>query len=83
MSMQLGVMPIVSTVGGLSEYQPPGCPPIGIDDVPGLAAAFDELADPFTATLLGAAAARHYTERFSVECAVDGLWKVLTEVLSR
>jgi glycosyltransferase involved in cell wall biosynthesis len=81
LSMQLGVMPIVSTAGGLSEYQPPGCPPLGIDDVAGLAAAFDELADPFTATLLGAAAARHYTERFAVDCAVDGLWKVLTEVL--
>ena len=32
LSMQLGVMPIVSTVGGLSEYQPPGNPPIGIDE---------------------------------------------------
>ena len=83
LSMQLGVMPIVSTVGGLPEYQPPGCPPIGIDDVAGLAAAFDELADPFTATLLGAAAARHYSARFTVDCTVDGLWKVLSEVLSR
>src|SRR5437660_12371090 len=26
LSMQLGVMPIVSTVGGLPEYQPPGGP---------------------------------------------------------
>jgi glycosyltransferase involved in cell wall biosynthesis len=83
LSMQLGVMPIVSTAGGLPEYQPPGCPPIGIDDVAGLAAAFDELADPFTATLLGASAARHYAERFTLDCAVDGLWKLLTEVLSR
>jgi hypothetical protein len=31
----------------------------GVDVVAGLAAAFDELADPFTATLRGAAAARH------------------------
>jgi glycosyltransferase involved in cell wall biosynthesis len=83
LSMQLGVMPIVSTIGGLPEYQPPGYPPLGIDDVAGLAAAFDELADPFTATLLGAAAARHYAERFTVDCAVDCLWKLLTEVLSR
>jgi glycosyltransferase involved in cell wall biosynthesis len=83
LSMQLGVMPIVSTVGGLPEYQPPGFPPIDIDDVAGIAAAFDELADPFTATLLGAAAARHYTELFTVDCTVDGLWKLLTEVLSR
>ncbi|MBY0441853.1 MAG: glycosyltransferase, partial [Mycobacteriaceae bacterium] len=28
LSMQLGVMPIVSTVGGLPQYQPPGCAPI-------------------------------------------------------
>ena len=67
LSMQLGVTPIVSPVGGLPEYQPPSCPPIGIDDVAGLAAAFDELADPFTATLRGAAAARHYALRFAVD----------------
>ena len=60
--MQLGVMPIVSTVGGLPEYQPPVFPPVGVDNVAGLTAAFDELADPLTATLRGAAAARHYAE---------------------
>jgi glycosyltransferase involved in cell wall biosynthesis len=82
LSMQLGVMPMVSTVGGLPEYQPPGCPPIDVDDVAGLVAAFDELADPFTSTLLGAAAARHYTEHFAVDRAVDGLWNLLSDVLS-
>ena len=46
LSMQLGVTPIVSTAGGLPEFQPPGCPPVGVDDVAGLATAFDELADP-------------------------------------
>jgi glycosyltransferase involved in cell wall biosynthesis len=82
LSMQLGVMPIVSSVGGLPEYQPPSCPPIGIEDVAGLAAAFDELADPFTATLRGAAAARHYALRFAVDCIADCLLDVITEVLA-
>jgi glycosyltransferase involved in cell wall biosynthesis len=80
LSMQLGVMPIVSPAGGLPEYQPPGFPPVGADDVGGLTAAFDELADPWTATLRGSLASRHYAEHFSVESAVDGLVNVLTEV---
>jgi glycosyltransferase involved in cell wall biosynthesis len=80
LSMQLGVMPIVSPVGGLPEYQPPVFPPIAVDNVAGLTAAFDELSDPLTATLRGAAAARHYAEWFAVDHAVDGLWNVLTAV---
>jgi glycosyltransferase involved in cell wall biosynthesis len=80
LSMQLGVMPIVSPAGGLPEYQPPGFPPVEVDDVSGLTAAFDELADPCTATLRGSLAARHYAEHFSVDHAVDGLLNVLTEV---
>jgi glycosyltransferase involved in cell wall biosynthesis len=82
LSLQLGVMPIISTAGGLPEYQPPGCPPVGIDDIAGLAAAFDALADPVTATLRGAAAARHYAQRFAVDRAADRLLNVLTEVLA-
>jgi glycosyltransferase involved in cell wall biosynthesis len=82
MSMQLGVMPIVSNVGGLPEYQPPGCPPVGVDDVAGLTAAFDDLADPFTATLRGGAAARYYADKFDVDCAADCLLNVLSGVLS-
>ena len=80
LSMHLGVMPIVSPVGGLPEYQPPVFPPIAVDDVAGLTAAFDELSDPLTATLRGAAAARHYADWFGVDHAVDGLWNVLTAV---
>jgi glycosyltransferase involved in cell wall biosynthesis len=80
LSMQLGVMPIVSPVGGLAEYQPPSFPPIGVDDVAGVTAAFDELADPCTATLRGSLASRHYADQFSVDHAVDGLVNVLTEV---
>jgi glycosyltransferase involved in cell wall biosynthesis len=80
LSMQLGVMPIVSLAGGLPEYQPESFPPIGVDDVGALTAAFDDLADPCTATLRGSLAARHYAEHFSVDRAVDGLLNVLTEV---
>jgi glycosyltransferase involved in cell wall biosynthesis len=80
LSMHLGVMPIVSPVGGLPEYQPPVFPPIAVDDVAGLTAAFDELSDPLTATLRGAAAARHYADSFAVDHAADGLSMVLTDV---
>lgn len=80
LSMHLGVMPIVSTVGGLPEYQPPVLPPVGVDDVTGLTAAFDELADPLTATLQGAAAARHYAELFAVDHTADALCTVLADV---
>lgn len=83
LSMQLGVMPIASPVGGLPEYQPPTVPPIRVDDVAGLTAAFDDLADPWTATLRGSAAARHYADQFSVDRTVDGLLSVLTEVAHR
>ncbi len=83
MSMHLGVMPIVSTVGGLPEYQPPALPPVGVDDVAGLTNAFDELADPLTATLRGAAAARHYADLFAVDRTVDRLVGLLTDVGGR
>jgi glycosyltransferase involved in cell wall biosynthesis len=83
LSMQLGVMPIVSPVGGLAEYQPPSFPPIGVNDVAGLTAAFDELADPYTATLRGSLASRHYADQFSVDHAVDALVNVLAEVSRR
>lgn len=83
LSMQLGVMPIVSTAGGLPEYQASGCPPIGVDDVAGLAAAFDLLADPVTAAAQGAAAARHYARRCAVDRVADRLLDVLAEVVGR
>jgi glycosyltransferase involved in cell wall biosynthesis len=81
LSMQLGVMPIVSTAGALPEYQPPACPPVGVDDVAGLAAKFDELADPSTAARHGAAAARHYARRFCVDLVAERLLTILTELL--
>src|SRR6202012_3710380 len=80
LSMHLGVMPIVSPVGGLPEYQPPVLPPVGVDDVAGLTAAFDELSDPLTATLQGAAASRHYADLFAVDRAADKLFSLLANV---
>lgn len=82
LSMQLGVMPIVSTVGALPEYQPPGCPPIGADDVAGLAAAFDLLADPVVAAQQGAAAARHYEQRCAVDLVADRFLEIIAEVMA-
>jgi glycosyltransferase involved in cell wall biosynthesis len=82
LSMQLGVMPIVSTAGALPEYQPPECAPIGIDDVAGLAAAFDFLADPAVAAQCGAAAADHYARRCAVDNVAGRLVEVITEVLA-
>jgi glycosyltransferase involved in cell wall biosynthesis len=83
LSMQLGVTPIVSTAGALPEYQPPGCPAVGVDDVPGLVAVFDELADPSVAAERGAAAARHYAQRYTADCVADRMLGVLAEVADR
>ncbi|OBK95839.1 hypothetical protein A5645_11505 [Mycobacterium asiaticum] len=82
LSMQLGVTPIVSNIGGLPEYQPPGCAPIGVDDIAGLAATFDELADPARAARHGANAARHYAQQFSVDRAAERLLEVIDGVLA-
>jgi len=87
MSMQLGVMPIVSTIGGLPEYQPPGCPPLGVDDVAGLVAVFDELADPVTAARRGVEAARYYAQRCDVDRVanrlLDLIFKIQPELIRR
>ncbi|ORV83022.1 hypothetical protein AWC11_22710 [Mycobacterium interjectum] len=80
LSMQLGVMPIVSDIGGLPEYQPPGGPVVGVDDVAGLAAAFDKLADPAVAARNGAEAAGHYARRCCGDAAADRLLNILAEV---
>jgi hypothetical protein len=54
------VATIASTAGGLPEYQPPGCPTVAPDDVDGLTAAFDKLADPEEAARCGRAAQDWY-----------------------
>lgn len=83
LSMQLGVTPIVSTAGALPEFQPPGCDPVGVDDIAGLAAAFDKLADPLTAVELGAVAARHYATRFDVDIVAGRILDVIADVVRR
>lgn len=82
LSMHLGVMPIISTVGGPPEYQPPDCPPIGVDDVAGLAAAFDMLADPATAARQGATAARHYQTHCAVDLVAERFLDVIAQVMT-
>jgi glycosyltransferase involved in cell wall biosynthesis len=76
LSLQLGVTPIVSPAGALPEFQPPGEQPVGIDDVAGLAAALDRLADPGLAGARGEAAARHFADRFGPDQAAAALLKV-------
>lgn len=80
LSMQLGVMPIVSDRGGLPEYQPPECRPVRADDIAALAATFDELADPAVAARLGAVAARHYAQRFAVDHAAARMLDVIDSI---
>lgn len=80
LSMQQAVMPIVSTAGGLPEYQPPECAPVGVDDVTGLAATFDRLADPAVAARYGVIAARHYARRCTADHSADGLLNVIDDV---
>ncbi|AKS35972.1 glycosyltransferase family 4 protein [Mycolicibacterium goodii] len=83
LSMQLGVTPVVSPAGALPEFLPPGCAPIDIDDVAGLSAAFDALADPVAAETCGAASRRYYERMFSATAAGAALLDVLTRVCAR
>lgn len=81
LSMQLGVTPIVSTRGALPEFQPHCPPPIDPDDIAGLTAVFDALADPQRACDLGAAAHDHYRRRYAAPVAASVLSSVLTEIV--
>jgi glycosyltransferase involved in cell wall biosynthesis len=79
LSMQLGVTPIVSDSGGLPEFQPPGEPGIGVDDVDGLAKAFADLADPQAAKQRGAASRKHFEETYSAARVAPQLADVLAQ----
>jgi glycosyltransferase involved in cell wall biosynthesis len=83
LSMQLGVTPIVSTAGALPEFQPPGEKPIGVDDVDGLARAFDSLADPQQAVTRGAAAREHYRREYSAAVSAMALIDILSAAATR
>jgi glycosyltransferase involved in cell wall biosynthesis len=79
LSMQLGVTPIVSDSGGLPEFQPPGEPGIGVDDVDGLAAAIGGLSDPESARQRGEASRAHYERTYLASHVVKRLADVLAQ----
>ncbi|MCD2192385.1 glycosyltransferase family 4 protein [Actinomycetospora endophytica] len=83
LSMQLGVPTIVSDSGGLPEFAAPEVPPLGVDDVSGLAETFGRLADPATAARLGAGAREHYERRFSADRAAAAWVEVFARVTGR
>jgi len=79
LSLQLGVPPIVSDSGALPDFQPPDEPPIGVDDVAGLAGAFAGLADPAIAAARGKACQDHFASRFTARRSTEALAQVLAE----
>lgn len=83
LSMQLGVPTIVSDSGGLPEFSSPELPPLGTDDVDGLRAVFDRLADPGTAARLGAGAREHYERHFAAHRAAAAWIEVFSRVAAR
>lgn len=80
-SMQVGTAPVVSDVGGLPEYLPPGHRPLHPDDVQGLADRLGVLADPTLAARAGAEAGAHYRARCSAQRSAAALTEVLREVV--
>lgn len=83
LALQLGVVPIVSDQGGLPEYQPDGAPVVGVDDVDGLAAAFDRLADPEVAAADGAAARTRYEQHHAPAVVGRALEAALSDAVGR
>lgn len=79
LSLQLGVVPIVSDSGALPDFQPSDESPIGVDDVAGLAAAFASLADPAIAAARGKACRAHYQARLCASRSAAVLADVLSE----
>ncbi|SEB62796.1 Uncharacterised protein (plasmid) [Tsukamurella tyrosinosolvens] len=82
LAMQLGVTPIVSPEGALPEFQPPGEHPVGVDDVEGLALAFDALADPGAAAARGRAARDHYDRVFAAPVSARSLAAEVERVIA-
>nr|WP_306172947.1 glycosyltransferase family 4 protein [Mycolicibacterium hippocampi] len=81
MSLQLGVPTLVSTAGGLAEYQPDGLCPIDIDDVEGLSRAMDRLAEPAEIEAQSRRASAYFMSRFSPELAASRLLEIFESVL--
>ena len=83
MSMQLGIPTLVSTAGALPEYQPPGLSVTGVDDVEGLARAFDSLADPAEVDRQSRSALEHYRSTFEPTIAARRLLEIFESVTSK
>jgi glycosyltransferase involved in cell wall biosynthesis len=80
LSLQLGVPTLVSTAGGLPEYQPEGLGPIGIDDVDGLTRTMDLLADPAEVEVQGKRALEHFRSHLEPPVAAQRLLEIFDEV---
>ncbi len=81
LSLSLGVPTLVSTAGGLPEYQPPGFSITGIDDAKGLARDLDALADPAEVGRQSRAAVAHYRENYAPDVASARLVEIFQDVL--
>lgn len=81
LSLSLGVPTLVSTAGGLPEYQPPGFGVTGIDDVEGLVRGFDALAEPVVAERQSHAALAYYRQNFAPGVASARLLEIFDDVL--
>jgi glycosyltransferase involved in cell wall biosynthesis len=82
LSMHLGVPTLVSTAGGLPEYQPPGLSITGIDDVDGLSHAIDVLADPAEVEVQAKGALEHYRTHYAPNVAAGRLIEIFRDVVS-
>lgn len=78
--MQLGVLPLVSDTGALPKYQPPGLSVTGVDDVGGLAAAIDALADPVEVERQNGMASACYRSRYDARFFARRLLEIAGEV---
>ena len=82
LSMSLGVPTLVSTAGGLPEYQPPGLSVTGIDDFKGLSLAIDALADPEEVAVQANVALEHYRTHYDGAIAAGRLLEIFHDVVS-
>lgn len=73
LASQLGVASLVSTAGGLAEFLPPGQQAVDCDDIAGLQALFDALADPDEAARAGQLSQAHYRDHHSPEAIAGAL----------
>lgn len=80
MSLQLGVPTLVSTAGGLPEYQPGALPPIGVNDAEGLSRAMDGLTSPQHVEVQASQALQLFRSKFEPSVAAARLLEILEVV---